>query len=89
MNAWLPQASYPCGTVLEVVTTPPGYILSVLNGERNTHYHLVCEHNRTDNVRLAARLSIVISSEHTAQLAVKTSPQFDSVAWHDRAYQPD
>jgi hypothetical protein len=23
MNAWLPQASYPCGTVLEVITPRP------------------------------------------------------------------
>jgi hypothetical protein len=24
MNAWLPQASYPCGTVIHVISTPQG-----------------------------------------------------------------
>ena len=45
MNAWLPQASYPCGTCTHArCPSVTGYILGTRVG--SSHHHLVCEHNR-------------------------------------------
>ena len=46
LNAWLPQASYPCGTIaLSVfsINTESDYILGCEWPSPKTYLHLVCE----------------------------------------------